>query len=88
MKLADKLAAVPGVEVVNPTFFNEFTVRLTRPAAQVVDALAERRILGGVAVSRFYPDQPDLAGLLVVAATETNSDADMDALCEALGEVL
>ena len=88
VKLADKLAAVPGVEVVNPTFFNEFTVRLTRPAAQVVDALAERRILGGVAVSRFYPDQPDLAGLLVVAATETNSDADMDALCEALGEVL
>ncbi len=87
VRLAGKLAAVPGVEVVNQTFFNEFTVRLARPAAAVVDALAERRILAGVPVSRLYPDDPALADLLLVAATETNSEADMDALCGALGEV-
>ena len=33
-------------------FFNEFTVRLPCPAAPVVEALAERGILGGVPVSR------------------------------------
>ena len=33
VKLADQLAALPGVEVLNRTFFNEFTVRLGRPAA-------------------------------------------------------
>ncbi len=86
--LADKLAAVPGVEVVNDTFFNEFTVRLPRPAAEVADALAERRILAGAPVSRLYPDDPALADLLLVAATETNSESDMDALSGALREAL
>ena len=86
--LADRLAAVPGVEVVNDTFFNEFTVRLPRPAAEVADALAERRILAGAPVSRLYPEDPALADLLLVAATETNSESDMDALCRALREAL
>ena len=88
VRLAEKLAAVPGVEVVNRTFFNEFTVRLARPAAAVVDTLAERRILAGVPVSRLYAGDPALADLLLVAATETNSEDDMDALCGALEEVL
>ena len=88
VRLADRLAALPGVEVINDSFFNEFTVRLPREAAGVVDALAERGILGGVPVSRLYPDEADLAPLLLVAVTETNSDADMDALVGALKEVL
>ncbi|MSO89725.1 MAG: aminomethyl-transferring glycine dehydrogenase subunit GcvPA [Rhodospirillaceae bacterium] len=86
--LADRLAAVPGVEVLNNTFFNEFTVRLPLPAAPVVEALAERGILAGVPVSRLYPNRPDLAGLVVVAATETNTKAEMDHYAAALAEVL
>src|SRR3954453_23658889 len=54
-KLADMLAGVAGVKVLNETFFNEFTVRLARPAAEVVEALAERGVLGGVPVSRLLP---------------------------------
>ncbi|MBI3512517.1 MAG: aminomethyl-transferring glycine dehydrogenase subunit GcvPA [Proteobacteria bacterium] len=88
VQLAQKLGAVRGVEVVNRTFFNEFTVRLSRAAAPVVDQLAARRILGGVPVSRLYPDAPDLANLLLVAATEATTTSDMDALARALGEVL
>ena len=88
VRLAERLAEVPGVEVVNDGFFNEFTVRLRRPAAAVVDALAERGVLGGVPLSRFYPDDAALAPLMLVAATETNSDADIDALVGALREVL
>jgi glycine dehydrogenase subunit 1 len=86
--LAETLDAVRGVEVVNRTFFNEFTVRLARPAAPVVEALAARRILGGVPVSRLYPDDPSLANLLLVAATETTTPHDIDAFARALGEVL
>ncbi len=70
------------------TFFNEFTVRLPKPAAPVVEALAAKRILGGVPVSRLYPDDSELANLLLVTATETTTTDDMDALARALGEVL
>jgi len=86
--LADKLAAVPGVSVLNGGFFNEFTVKLPKPAAGVVEALAAKGVLAGVPASRLYPDQPDLANLLLVAATETNTEADMDEFAAKLREVL
>ena len=54
----------------------------------MVDALAANGVLAGAPVSRLYPGEPALADLLLVAATETNSEADMDALCGALGEAL
>ncbi|MCB2100001.1 MAG: glycine dehydrogenase, partial [Rhodobacterales bacterium] len=86
--LADRLDALDGVRVLNDSFFNEFTVRLARPADAVVEALADRGILGGVPVSRFHPDRPDLADLMLVAATETVGDDDVDRLCAALTEIL
>jgi len=88
VRLAERLDALDGVEVANDTFFNEFTVKLAKPAAEVVDALAERGILGGVPVSRFYPDQPGLADHLLIAATEVVTDDDIDRLETALTEVL
>jgi len=86
--LADRLGAVPGVEVLNESFFNEFTVRLDRPAGEVAEALAERRILGGVPVSRLLPGDDALGPLLLVAATELNTDEDIEALADGLTEVL
>ncbi|HVM79495.1 MAG TPA: aminomethyl-transferring glycine dehydrogenase subunit GcvPA [Stellaceae bacterium] len=88
VQLAERLAAVPGVSVVNDGFFNEFTLRLPKPAAPVVEALAQRRILGGVPVSRLHPGRAELASLLLVAASETNTEADMSAFASALTEVL
>jgi glycine dehydrogenase subunit 1 len=88
VRLSERLERVKGVEIINDTFFNEFTVKLPRAAATVIDALAERGILGGVPVSRLYPSEPMLADLLLLAATETNTDEDMDALVDGLGEVL
>jgi glycine dehydrogenase subunit 1 len=87
-RLADRLAAVPGVEVLNRAFFNELTIRLPGPAAPVVEALAERGVMAGVPVSRLEPERPDLADLMVVAATETVTDADIALYGEALAEVL
>src|ERR1700722_4095463 len=86
--LADRLAAVPGVRLVNDSFFNEFALRLPIPAADAVAALAERGVLGGVPLSRFYPERDDLADLLLVAATETVTTEDIDSYTHALAEVL
>jgi glycine dehydrogenase subunit 1 len=86
--LADALSRVAGIEVINETFFNEFTLRLAKPAAEVVDTLAGQGILAGVPVSRLYPGRGDLDQLLLVAATETVGDADIDRLAEALKKVL
>jgi glycine dehydrogenase subunit 1 len=87
VKLADKLAAVKGVEVLNRAFFNEFTVKLAKPAAEVVERLAEKGVLAGVPVSRLLPGA-GLDNLLLVASTEVNTDDDRAALCAALKEVL
>ncbi len=86
VQLAEKLAKVPGVTVLNDSFFNEFTVRLPGPAAAIVDRLAEERVLAGVPVSRLYPGE--LGDLLLVTATETTTEADMDELVAKLQEVV
>src|SRR5437868_2679144 len=71
VQLADRLAKVKGVTVLNESFFNEMTLRLAKPAAPIVEKLAAAGILGGVPVSRFYPADKAAADLLIVAATET-----------------
>jgi glycine dehydrogenase subunit 1 len=88
IKLADALRGVPGVELQNKTFFNEMTVKLSKPAARVVDILAERGILAGVPASRLDPGHPDVEHLLVLAATELTTDNDIDMLVAGLREVL
>jgi glycine dehydrogenase subunit 1 len=88
VKLKKLLAAVPGVDVLNKAYFNEFTISLPKVADQVVEALAERGILAGVPVSRLEPRNKDLANLLVVASTEINTDEDRAAFAAALKEVL
>jgi glycine cleavage system P protein (glycine dehydrogenase) subunit 1 len=87
VKLADQLAAVKGVEVLNKAFFNEFTVKLAKPAAELVERLAEKGVLAGVPVSRLLPGA-GLDNLLLVASTEVNTDDDRAAFVAALKEVL
>jgi glycine dehydrogenase subunit 1 len=86
--LAKTLGAIPGVQLLNRTFFNEMTVRLAAPAAAVVETLAGRGILAGVPVSRLEPGRPELDDLLVLAATELTTDADIAALAAGLTEAL
>nr|WP_137677668.1 aminomethyl-transferring glycine dehydrogenase subunit GcvPA [Parerythrobacter lutipelagi] len=85
---ADRLAKVPGIAVLNDSFFNEFTVTLARDAREVVRTLADRGILGGVSLGRLYPNSDGLDGALLVAVTETTTEEDIDALASALEEVL
>ncbi|WP_121102916.1 aminomethyl-transferring glycine dehydrogenase subunit GcvPA [Litorimonas taeanensis] len=83
--MADIIDGIQGAEVLNETFFNEFTVKLNKPAAEVVQQLADKGILGGVPVSRLTDGQDDL---LLVCVTETSTDEDMHVFGEALAEIL
>src|ERR1700722_6515442 len=85
--LADRLAEIKGVEIVNQYFFNEFTIRTPRVAEELIEALAKRGIIGGLPVSRLLPDA-GLDDLIVVAGTETNSDEDRAAFAAVLTQCL
>jgi glycine dehydrogenase subunit 1 len=88
LEAAERLAGLPGVELVNETFFNEFTLRLPKEARPAVRAMADKGVLGGVSLGRLYPGVETLENGLVVAVTETADPLDIDALVEALGEAL
>jgi glycine dehydrogenase subunit 1 len=76
------IAKVPGYRIPHsgPTF-NEFVVEAPEDAAPLLARLAARKILGGVALSRF--DAEDRRRFLV-AATEMNERSEMDRLVAAL----
>jgi glycine dehydrogenase subunit 1 len=86
--VADRLAAIPGVDMINDGFFNEFTVRLPVEARPAVHAMVKHGVLGGVSLGRLYPNASALQKGLVVAVTETVNDEDFDALEAALKEVV
>jgi glycine dehydrogenase subunit 1 len=88
VSLAERLECITGVRLINRAFFNEFALRLPRPAAAVVETLAEKGVLAGIPVSRFYPNRPELEDVLVVAATEMATPEDMDRLEMELREAL
>ncbi len=85
---ADRLAKVPGVTVLNSSFFNEFSILLPTDARRVVRDLAERKVLAGVSLGRLYPDEQALSGGLIVAVTETTSEEDIETFAAALEEQL
>ena len=53
---ADRLAKIPGVELVNESFFNEFTLKLPVEARPLGSRLVAEGVLGGVSLGRLYPD--------------------------------
>ena len=88
------LLDIPGVTAFTAgPVFREFTLRLPRPAAEVVDALVSRGFLAGVPVSRFAgsfgaPASLSTEDLLLVAVTERRTREQMDALAAALATEL
>jgi len=88
VQLAERLARVPGIELVTPVFFNEFTLKLPVEARPVVRTLADKGVLAGVSLGRLFPGAKALEKGLVVAVTETATDEDFDAFEDALDEVL
>lgn len=76
--LADSLAKVKGVKVLNESFFNEFTIELSKDAAEVNKKLLAKNIIGGLAQGN----------KMIVAVSELTSDADIKALTKELENIL
>jgi glycine dehydrogenase subunit 1 len=85
-ELASAVANVSGVRLPYAApFFNEFVADFGRPARDVLAALRERRILGGIDLGRFYPE---LDSCVLMTATELTTSGDIEALSRALEEIL
>lgn len=84
----ERLTRIPGVTLLNPAYFNEATLVLPRDARDVVRELADRDVLGGVSLGRLFPSEAGLANGLLVTATETVSDEDIETFAKELEGVL
>ena len=85
-ELVEALGRLPGVRAAfaGPRF-HEAVLKLDRPAGPVLEALAAEGIIGGVDLSRDYPE---LGHALLACATETRTAADIAAYARALGGLL
>ncbi|MCG5547152.1 aminomethyl-transferring glycine dehydrogenase subunit GcvPA [Halorhodospira halochloris] len=84
--LVNRLTGIEGVERLFDTpFFHEAALSLPKPVDQVLAGLAERGILGGYDLSSDYPE---LGSALLVCATETRTNEEVDQYAAALAEVL
>jgi glycine dehydrogenase subunit 1 len=63
-------------------FFNEFVAEVKGRSPQAVNqALLAKKIIGGLPLGRFYPE---LAGCMLVCATEMNRRGEMDQMAEVM----
>ena len=75
-RLVERLTAIDGVEqVFDRPYFHEALLRLNRPVDEILGALAEQELLGGHHVVRDYPE---LENCLLVCATETKEESDIE----------
>jgi glycine dehydrogenase subunit 1 len=80
--LADQLRAAPGYSLAfEGPFLWEFALRCPDSAAKTLTTLRERDVLGGVDLGRYDPGMSDC---LLVAVTEMNRPASLDAYVKAL----
>ncbi len=84
--LVTALCTLGGVKrAFNAAHFHEAVLKLDRPVAPVLAALARRGILGGLDLSERYPE---LGHCLLVCATETKLSSDIDAYTAAMVEAM
>ena len=86
--LAEALEVIDGVELLTPRFFNEFAIRVPGEAGAVLAALEEKGVIGGVRASRLIGDGKGFDDVIICAATECVTDADVTAYADALREVV
>jgi len=85
-QLVDLLTRIDGVEpLFEGSHFHEAGIVLDRPVAPVLKALAARNILGGYDLSG---DFPELGNALLVCATETKIQDDLEAYASVLQEIM
>jgi glycine dehydrogenase subunit 1 len=81
-KLLNLLTSIDGVErAFSAPHFHEAVIQLDRPVGPVLEYLAANDILGGFDLSKSYPE---LGNALLICATETKTDEDLEAYATAL----
>ncbi len=79
------LTAIDGIERrFDSPHFHEVALKLDRPVAPLLEALASKNILGGLDLSA---TSPELGDTLLVCATETKTESDLDAFIAAVEEI-
>ena len=86
--LSKAIESLDEVELINETFFNEFTLKLPKPAISIVEEMANKGVLAGVPVKRLIPDDIDMENMLIVAATELTTNSDIEKFVTCLRETL
>ena len=82
--LSERLSQIKGLRLrYAAPFFKEFVLECEQPADRVLARLEKRGILGGIALSRFYPQ---MEHRILVAVTEKRTRGDLDAYIAALAE--
>lgn len=85
-KAAAALTSIPGVSLFSDAPYGyEFALSLPRPAGSVVRELADRKIIAGMPVTRWYAG---LEHVLLVACTEKTAPAHISMLADALRAAL
>jgi glycine dehydrogenase subunit 1 len=85
-KLLEALTKVRGVSLAfNGPRFHEAVVQLDRKVEDVLEKLAAAGIVGGLDLSRLYPE---LGNALLVCATEMRTDEDIQRYAATLAEVM
>ncbi|HSG96569.1 MAG TPA: aminomethyl-transferring glycine dehydrogenase subunit GcvPA [Woeseiaceae bacterium] len=83
-RLVAGLCSIDGIErLYDGPYFHEVALRLDRPVGPVLEAVAAKNILGGYDLTQYAG-----TNALLVCATETKTDADIDACIEAFREAL
>ena len=78
---AQQLASAPATSLpFTAPYFNEFVVKTPGNAREILAALEEEKILGGVELERFYPELKDH---LLVCVTETAGKQSIDRMAAA-----
>lgn len=82
---AQAISALPGMKVAFAgPFFHEFVIETDKDPAEINAKLLEDKIIGGLDLSRFYPE---LDHHLLFCVTETKSKEDIDRLVARLGAI-
>lgn len=82
---AQEIAKIPGMSLAfSAPFFHEFVIRTEISPAKINAELLKHKIIGGLDLSRFYPE---LDHHLLFCVTETKSKEEIDRLVARMGEV-
>lgn len=83
--LIEKLSRVPGVSrMFNSPFFHEAVFKFDLPVSEIMSALSAQGIVGGIALGDHYPE---LENCLLLCATETKSEVDIDILVKSVSQI-